>query len=161
MNSHYRKTLVFSYDILEQNKIIYEKLLRRIASIQRNVSKDFQLTEFEKYCGLFKEALANDLNTSNAVTILFDVLKDETLTNLTKIKLVESFDSVLSLGLLDSNMSKEIDASLQQHILEMIEKRKEAKLHKDFALADVIRANLLEEGIVLKDTKEGTIYEIL
>ncbi len=161
LNSHYRKTLVFSYDILEQNKVVYEKLLRRVSSIQANLSGEFQATDFEKYCTLFKEALKNDLNTSNAITILFDVLKDEGLTNLTKLKLIGSFDSVLSLGLLDSAISKTVDAELEQHILKMIEKRREAKMNKDFMLADTIRANLLDEGIVLKDTREGTTYEIL
>lgn len=161
LNSHYRKTLVFNYQGMEQNKIVYDKLLRKISSIKNNIEGELQSEQFENYHNAFKEALENDLNTSNALTVLFDVVKDESLTNTTKLKLIESFDTVLSLGLLDYNDSKEIDAELEQYILEMIEKRKEAKTNRDFALADQIRAELLEKGIVLKDTREGTTYEIV
>ena len=159
LNSHYRKTLVFSYEGMEQNKIVYEKLIRKIAAMKSNMEDELQLDKFENYKNLFKEALENDLNTSNAITVLFNVLKDENLTNKTKITLVESFDTVLSLGLLDSNSSKKIDTELEQYILTMIEKRKEAKINRDFVLADQIRDDLLANGIVLKDTREGTTYE--
>lgn len=161
LNSHYRKTLVFSYDILEQNKNVYEKLLRRCASIKEDAFGELDSTSFDKYSILFKEALENDLNTANAVTVLFDVLKDEELNNKTKLELIKSFDLVLSLGLLDSSNKKEIDESKEQYILEMIEKRKEAKVNRNFDLADKIREQLFNEGIVLKDTREGTVYEIL
>lgn len=159
LNSHYRKTLVFSYEGMEQNKIVYEKLIRKIATMKSNIEGELQLDKFENYKNLFKGALENDLNTSNAITVLFNVLKDEDLTNKTKITLVESFDTVLSLGLLDSNSSKKIDTELEQYILTMIEKRKKAKINRDFVLADQIRDDLLANGIVLKDTREGTTYE--
>ena len=129
--------------------------------MKSNIEGELQLDKFENYKNLFKGALENDLNTSNAITVLFNVLKDEDLTNKTKITLVESFDTVLSLGLLDSNSSKKIDTELEQYILTMIEKRKEAKINRDFVLADQIRDDLLAKGIVLKDTREGTTYEIL
>lgn len=161
LNSHYRKTLTFSYDILEQNKNVYEKLLRKCSSIKGDVSGELDLVTFEKYSTLFREALENDLNTANAVTVLFDVLKDEEISNKTKLELIKSFDSVLSLGLLDATDKKKIDLEKEQYILEMIEKRKEAKINRNFELADSIREQLLNEGIVLKDTREGTTYEVL
>lgn len=161
LNSHYRKTLVFSYEGMNQNKIVYDKLLRRCTSIKENVSGELDSAAFDKYSILFKETLENDLNTANALTVLFDVIKDEKLTNMTKVKLIESFDSVLSLGLLNSTSTKEIDTELEEYILEMIKKRKEAKTNRDFVLADQIRADLLEKGIILKDTREGTTYEMM
>lgn len=161
LNSHYRKTLVFSYQGMEQNKTVYDKLIRKVSSIKNNLDGELQSEKFEIYRESFKEALENDLNTSNAVTVLFDVLKDESLTNKTKLELIESFDKVLSLGLMDASDTKEIDPELESYILEMIEKRKEAKLNRDFALADQIRAELLDKGILLKDTREGTTYEIM
>lgn len=159
LNSHYRKTLVFSYQGMEQNKIVYDKLLRKVSSIKDNLEGEFEVEQFENYCNQFKSALENDLNTSNAITVLFDALKDDSITNTTKLKLVESFDTVLSLNLLN-NTSKEVDTELEQYILKMIEKRKEAKANRDFELADQIRSELLEKGIILKDTREGTTYEI-
>lgn len=161
LNSHYRKTLVFSYEGMNQNKIVYDKLLRRCTSIKENASGELDSVAFNKYSILFKETLENDLNTANALTVLFDVIKDEKLTNMTKVKLIESFDSVLSLGLLNSTSTKEIDTELEEYILEMIKKRKEAKTNRDFVLADQIRVDLLEKGIVLKDTREGTTYEMM
>lgn len=57
-------------------------------------------------------------------------------------------------------LTKEKSIVDESYILEMIEKRTEAKKNKDFALADSIRKELEEKGIVLKDTREGTIYEV-
>ncbi len=160
LNSHYRKTLVFSYEILEQNKNVYEKLIRRCKTIKEDASRNLNLEKFDIYSNQFKEALENDLNTANAVTVLFDVLKDEELNNKTKLELIKSFDSVLSLGLLKID-NKEINEDKENYILEMIEKRKNAKANRDFVLADSIREKLLNEGIILKDTREGTTFEIL
>ena len=78
----------------------------------------------------------------------------------TKRELVESFDKVLSLDLL-KNENKEIDASLEKYINEMILKRNEYKKNKDFGNADKIRDELKEKGILIKDTREGTIFEII
>ena len=74
----------------------------------------------------------------------------------TKKEIIKEFDKVLSLDLL----TKEKSIVDESYILEMIEKRTEAKKNKDFALADSIRKELEEKGIVLKDTREGTIYEV-
>ena len=161
LNSHYRKTLTFSYDILEQNKNVYEKLLRRCTSIKDDAFGELNNELFEKYSMLFKEALESDLNTANALTVLFELLKDEEVNNKTKLELIKSFDSVLSLNLLDSSVKKNINEAKEQYILDMIEKRKIAKQNRDFELADSIRDELLKDGIVLKDTREGTTYEII
>ena len=68
-----------------------------------------------------------------------------------------SWDSVLSLDLLKK---EEIDKELESYILSKIEDRKEAKKNKNFELADQIRNELLEKHIILKDTREGTTYEV-
>lgn len=154
LNSHYRKTLVFSYDALDQTKIQYEKLIRKVKSL----NKEGFLNEksFNEYQNKFKSSIGNDLNTASALTILYDVLKDDTLNDLTKLKLVESFDQVLSLDLLKED---EIDNDLKTYIEEKIKERNKAKQNKNFALADNIRNELLEKNIILKDTREGTTYE--
>jgi len=113
---------------------------------------------YEKYDNMFKDALADNLNTSNAITVLYDVLKSDT-TNSTKLALIESFDKVLSLNLIKKET--DVDSELLKYINDSIEKRKEAKKNKDYELADSIRKELLEKGIVLKDTREGTTFEVL
>ena len=114
--------------------------------------------QYDKYNNQFKETLADNLNTSNAITTLYDVLKAD-MNNSTKLSLIESFDKVLSLNLI--KQQEEIDEDLLKYINKCIEKRKEAKLNKDYNLADNIRKELEEKGIILKDTREGTTFEVI
>ena len=156
LQSHYRKQLLFTYDALDNATNAYNKLLSKIQSLKENNTGEIKDTE--KYNEKFKEALKDDLNTSVALTVLYDVLKSE-LNNASKLYLVGEFDKVLSLDLLKDN-KKEIDSDLEKYILDMISKRNDAKKEKNYALADEIRNELLEKGIMIKDTREGTIYEI-
>ena len=159
LQSHYRNQLIFSYDSLDIASNAYNKLKNRISQIKKNVN-ELQNIELDlEYLNKFKDALQNDLNTSNALTVLYDLLKDENISDDKKVKLIEEFDKVLSLSLLDD---EEINISEDEinYINEMIEKRKEAKKEKNFTLADEIRNNLEKQGIILKDTREGTTFEI-
>lgn len=156
LQSHYRKQLLFTYDALDNATNAYNKLLSKIQSLKENNTGEIKDTE--KYNEKFKEALKDDLNTSVALTVLYDVLKSE-LNNASKLYLVGEFDKVLSLDLLKDN-KKEIDSDLEKYILDMIAKRNDAKKEKNYALADEIRNELLEKGVMIKDTREGTIYEI-
>ena len=156
LQSHYRKQLLFTYDALDNATNAYNKLLSKIQSLKENNTGEIKDTE--KYNDKFKEALKDDLNTSVALTVLYDVLKSE-LNNASKLYLVGEFDKVLSLDLLKDN-KKEIDSDLEKYILDMIAKRNDAKKEKNYALADEIRNELLEKGIMIKDTREGTTYEI-
>ena len=158
LGSHYRKQLVFTYDALEIAKTSYNKLINKIKTIKKDNSK-LNNEVIKEYQNKFKETLENDLNTSSALTLLYDVIKDENLNNNSKLYLIEDFDKVLSLNLISEET--EIDEETKKYIEEMILKRKEAKINKDFELADKIRNELLEKGIAIKDTREGTIYEII
>ena len=158
LNTSYRKVLVFTYDTLDQARSTYQKLKNRIKTINSNLDGNIDTDKFNEYKNKFSEAISNDLNMPVALSVLYDVLKDD-ISNSTKIELVKSFDTVLSLDLLKEE-EKIVDSELEQYILDMIEKRKEAKMNKDFALADQIRDELLSKGIVLKDTREGVTYEI-
>jgi len=161
LQSHYKNQLVFTYESLDIAQNSYNKLLNKIKTIKKD-KEEINQEEFNKYNNLFKKSLEDNLNTSNAITVLYDVLKSN-INNNTKLSLIESFDKVLSLDLLKENNNEKnsnIDEDLVKYINEMIEKRIEAKKNKDFALADSIREELLNKGIVLKDTREGTIYEV-
>ena len=156
LQSHYKNQLVFTYDSLDIASNTYNKLLSKIKLVKKDDSVVDQ-ESFDKYNDEFKSALADNLNTSNALTVLYDVLKSD-LNNNTKLSLVESFDKVLSLDLLKED---KIDEKLVSYIEEMIEKRKIAKQNKDYELADAIRKELQEQGIILKDSREGTTYEVV
>ena len=158
LNSHYRNSLVFTYDSLDGAKNAFKKLKSRISSLSDE--GDEQTDKISEYRILFKDALENDLNTSLMITVLYDVLKDTSLNDHTKRFLIEDFDKVLSLDLL-VNEDKKIDTDLEEEILKKIEERKAAKKDKNFELADKIRDELLQKGIKLIDTREGTTYELI
>ncbi len=154
LNSHYRKQLVFSYEALNGAETAYKKLKNKIDLI--NEDGDLSEGDFDIYKSRFIDALANDLNTANAMTVLHDLIKDDMINGKTKIELIRSFDKVLSLDLLKKEHSVRED---DDKIKKLIETRNNAKKKKDFELADSIRDELLSKGIVLIDTREGTIYK--
>ena len=157
LSSHYRKVLTFSYDILDGASNEYNKLKSRISNIKEE--GDLQKEVFNNYVEKFKKSIEDDLNTSMCLTILYDLLKDNDTNGTTKIKIIEDFDKVLSLDLLKKEDST-IDKELESYIKDMIDKRNEYKKNKDYEKADVIREELKEKGILIKDTRDGTTYEL-
>ena len=154
LNSHYRKQLVFSFENLDQSENAYKKLINKINNIKDigEIDKD----NFGLYDNRFKECISDDLNTSNAITVLYDLLKDDNVNGKTKLELIKSFDKVLSLDLVKEN----VVSNKHDYIMSKIELRNNAKKNKDYEFADKIRNELLSEGIVLVDTREGTTYKM-
>lgn len=155
--SHYRKQLVYSLEGMQSATSAYNKLLGKIKAIKNDPSGKLEPEIFNKYRELFKEAISDDLNVANAITVLYDLLKDD-VTNKTKLEIIKSFDTVLSLDLLKDDV---VNDDLTAYINAKIEERNTFKANKDYAKADLIRKELLEKGIEVKDTKEGTTYEII
>lgn len=159
LQSHYRKPLEFSYEVLDNMENAYAKLRKAAA----NLDADTELDEraFAEYKNKFLDAIAEDLNTSMALTVVYEVLKAD-ISDKTKLALLNSFDEVLSLDLTAGELQEAdagVDMELESYILAKIEERKAAKAEKDFARADAIRAELLEQGIVLEDTREGVKWK--
>ena len=153
LQSHYRKPLVFSFEALDQAAGTYNKLKKRIADIKEEGSVDDAAVK--EWKNKFVEAVGNDVNTSMGITLLYDVLKAD-LNGATKRAIIGSYDEVLGLDLLKAEEKEEtgVDAELEAFVLAKIEERAAAKKEKNFALADAIRDELLEMGIVIKDTRE-------
>ena len=152
LNSHYRNQLVFSYANLDNMKSSYEKLKNKVSLLNREGW--FDKDRFDYYNDKFKSFISDDLNTANAISLIYELLKSDE-SDALKYNLISSFDQVLSLNLCTS---ESISLELRDYIEEKINERNKAKLAKNYALADEIRENLLKKGIVLKDTKEGTTY---
>ncbi len=170
LQSHYRKSLVFSWENMDNAKAAYQKLIARVAALDPNGEVDQAVFAAQKEG--FVKALDNDLNTSLAVTAVYDVLKADT-NGATKRALLADFDRVLCLDLLENadllraEQAAETEAApavadddFVRRIEELIEARKQAKKDKNYAEADRIRAYLAEQGVTLVDTKEGTTYRI-
>jgi cysteinyl-tRNA synthetase len=163
--THYRQQLNFTFDGLEAAKNALQRLydftdnLKRtkgeqdnpeIKPLIRKANEDFEM------------AMDDDLNTSEALGVLFTLIKDTNrLTDERKIsrsdadlvlEMIHRFDSVLGL------MKRE-ELILDEEVKALIEKRIQARKEKDFKLADQIRKDLEEKGIVLEDTSDGTKWK--
>ena len=168
LQSHYRKSLVFSWENMDNAKVAYNKLIARIAALDEGGEVDE--TVFAEQKAGFVKALDNDLNTSLAVTAVYDVLKANT-NDATKRALLADFDKVLCLNLLENaaKLNEEKNAEdaktpsddpFVREIEAMIEARREAKKAKNYAEADRIRNELAAKGVTLIDTKDGTTYKL-
>lgn len=157
LGSHYRNQLVFSWDALDGASKAYQKLKNKIRSLNR--TPDLHEEKLDYYQDKFKEAISNDLNTSSMLTLVYDVLKDSELSDFTKLYLIDDFDKVLSLGLIDEQ--EEVSEDIDILVKKKIEQRNEAKKNKDYKLADEIRDELLQRGIKLIDGRDGTTYDLI
>ena len=163
LQSHYRKTLTFSFEALDNATVAYNKLIAKIAALKADDSQQTDEAALEALREKFNKAMCNDLNTSLAITALYDVLKYKT-NDKTKLLLLDEFDQVLSLDLLkaaaevkkkaEEEAAKKLEG-VDPEILALVEERTAAKKAKNFARADEIRDMLKERGITLKDTPQG------
>ena len=158
LQSHYRRNLVFSWENLDNAALAYEKLIAKIATLRNEGQVD------EAAFGQLKErfvgALNGDLNTSLAVTAVYDVLKAKC-TDATKLAALADFDQVLQLNLiaaaesLRKKQAEEEAANADPEIDALVAARTEAKKAKNFAEADRIRDELKARGIEIIDTPQG------
>ena len=159
LQSHYRRNLVFSWENLDNAAGAYEKLIAKIATL--NPEGDVDQAAFEQLKEKFTGALNGDLNTSLAITVLYDVLKAKT-NDATKLYALGDFDKVLSLNLLEAaqalreKQAQEEQASADPEIDGLVQARTEAKKAKNFAEADRIRDQLKAMGVEIIDTPQGT-----
>ena len=159
LQSHYRKSLVFSDENLDNAKQAYEKLIARIAQlIAEGDSKAVDKARFDELKGSFKAAMDSDLNTAQAMTVLYDVLKADT-NAATKLALIEDMDKVLSVGLIE-HAQKAAKADEQEdipeEIMQLVQRRAEARKAKDFAQADALRDEITAKGFIIEETRQGT-----
>lgn len=184
LQSHYRRNLVFSYEAMDSAKTAYNKLITKISGL--NFADTTPIDE-EKYAALekdFTDAMDNDLNTALAITSVYNVLKSD-ICDAGKVKLIEDFDSVLSLSLikeakaLAAHLAEEkkaaaaaptsltvtcltpgVDAEKRADVEKLINDRADAKKAKDFVTADAIRDKLTAMGVTLKDGKNEVKWEL-
>ena len=150
LNSHYRKQLVFSFDALDKAKTVYNSLKNRINSIFID-SNPVDNSVIKVYTDKFIETIGEDLNTANAITLLYDVLKLD-VSSATKLEIIKIYDSVLSLDLISNDV-------IPQEVIDLANSRKIYKESKNYAAADEIRNKIKDLGYDIKATREG--YNII
>ena len=160
LQSHYRRSLVFSYPNLDNAATAYSKLVAKVAALL-----GAQGAPDEEACNQlrsdFRAAMDNDLNTSLAITAVYNLFKSDA-DSATKLAMVKEFDSVLSLNLIEaakklSEQGSGSDEELPQEVTQLLEKRKAARKEKNFALADELRDKIAELGYTVEETRQGTI----
>ena len=162
LQSHYRRNLVFSWENLDNAVVAYEKLVAKISALQDdgNVVPEDLDTLKER----FVNALNGDLNTSLAITAVYDALKAKT-TDATKLAAIADFDQVLSLNLIQAaaivreKEAAEATVSADPEIDALVAARTEAKKAKNYAEADRIRDELKARGIEIIDTPQGAKWK--
>ena len=174
LQSHYRRNLVFTFEGLDNAVVTYNKLIAKIAALKES-DEPIDEEAAAVLRGKFKEALDNDLNTSLAITALYDVLKYKT-TDHTKLQVLGEFDYVLSLNLLSAAAKKREELKKAQvkageftvvpegcdpdeAVEAQIRARNDAKKAKNFAEADRIRDELKAMGVEIIDTPQGVQWK--
>lgn len=152
LNSHYRKQLVFSYDALDKAKDVYNSLKGKIKSLVIN-NEVVDNSVLNLYIDKFKDTIGEDLNTANAITLIYDVLKLD-VSSSTKLEIIKKYDEVLSLNLLSFD-----SIDIPSEIVDLAEQRKNYKINHDYNSADMIRNKIRENGYDIKDTRDG--YNII
>ena len=174
LQSHYRRNLVFSYENLDNAMVTYGKLVAKIAALNPDSGEEVDQAAFDACKEKFVAALSNDLNTSLAITAVYDALKAKT-NDATKLALISDFDQVLSLDLLEkaAKKRKELSAAPKAGAFTIlsetgesdpaveakIQARQDAKKAKNFAEADRLRDELKAEGIELMDIPGGVRWK--
>ncbi|MEE0786081.1 MAG: cysteine--tRNA ligase [Oscillospiraceae bacterium] len=168
LQSHYRRNLVFSYENLDNAAGTFQKLVAKIAALQPEDGEAVDEAALAALQAKFRKALDNDLNTSLAITAIYDALKAKT-GAATKLAAIGDFDRVLSLDLLakaDAVRKAQttqvkavgevlIDGEDDPTIDALVKRRIDAKKAKDFALADQLRDELKALGIAVTDLPNG------
>ena len=172
LQSHYRKSLVFTWENLDNAVLAYNKLIAKIANLKDEGVVDE--TVRAEYRAKFMKEMDNDLNTAMAVTALYDVLKAGT-NDASKLAVIADFDTVLSLSLLEKAAAKRKEnagtAAVQTAggytitgegdpaVDALVMARYEAKKAKNFAEADRIRDELKAQGIEITDVAGGAKWK--
>lgn len=174
LSAHYRQQLNFSEDLLESAKASIERIYNAIGNLENlidevsreemNEEEKAYLESLNKYKEKYIEKMDDDFNTADAITAIFDLIKD-TNTNITinssKELAQKALELIRELGAPLGMFQKSTKGNLEEEIEALIAKRQQARKDRDFALADKIRDELKDRGIVLEDTPQGVRWKMI
>lgn len=155
LGTHYRKRLLFSWDVLDSAKSSFNRLKQNIIRMkeENNPGKGGEEKIIKLYKTDFHESINDDLNMPQALSVMWETVRNNKLSDKAKLDLLYDFDKVLGLDL--DKVTEEKTSDVPAEIMELINKRNEAKNAKDFKLADEIRSKLKELGYEIIDKKDG------
>lgn len=158
-SAHYRKELRFSYEALDSTQTALYRLRSKVQSFG-DLDIDGHEVSSNKYMQAAREALADDFNMPQFVSILWQILDDQELSDKDKKALVVNFDEVLGLDLLTGKIENAEGGSIDMNdlpegIKALVAEREEARSDKNWKRADEIRDELHKNGFEIKDSKDG------
>ncbi|MBQ7360541.1 MAG: cysteine--tRNA ligase [Lachnospiraceae bacterium] len=173
LSAHYRSPLNFSADLMEAAKSGYERIVTCVANLKYlldakteeaglSAEEETLLTEAKQFVTRFDEAMDDDCNTADAISVIFELVKFvNTNADGTKSKaFIQALkDEVVMLSDICGLIVEKKEEMLDEEIENLIAERQAARKEKNFARADEIRDILLEKGIELKDTREGVKWQ--
>lgn len=156
LGAHYRKRILFGEEILKNASNSFDRLKRKVLELKENVG-DAQFGEMEsqigrRYLDRFRSAVFNDLNTPQALAIMWEMLGDNEMDNSDRYGLLLNFDNVFGLGL-DKIQPERIETN--QETERLLEEREDARKDKDWKKADNLRDEIYNSGFIIEDTPEG------
>jgi cysteinyl-tRNA synthetase len=149
LSGHYRQQLMFSWEAMDSAKQSYERLKNIVEELQETAGEEKGEVE-QSHHEKFLEAVNDDINTPQALAVVWDLLREKELSPETKLATVEEFDSVLGLNLLEKE-----DLEIPQEIIDLAEQREQARAEKDWAKSDTLRDEIAAKGWQILDGKEG------
>lgn len=172
LSAHYRSPLNFSDTLVESAKASLERILTAMGRLQDalNSAEDKELTEEEKgflskfkdYVTRYENAMEDDLNTADAISVIFEMVKQAN-ANISsenaKAVVLEVYNTIGKLCDILGIITKVEKEILDSDIEALIEERQAARKAKNFARADEIRDTLAAQGIILEDTREGVKWK--
>jgi cysteinyl-tRNA synthetase len=171
LSAHYRNPINFSKELMEQSKKALDRLYNGKFHLEYLLSKaeDREISEEEKkmlkqvdgYVEDFINSMEDDINTADAIASLFELIKftNSNFDEKTPKSVIQyAYDNLVKMSKILGILYKENEI-LEDEIMELIEKRTQARKNKDYRLADKIRDQLKEMGIVLEDTPEGVKWK--
>ncbi|MCK4259704.1 MAG: class I tRNA ligase family protein [Halanaerobiales bacterium] len=158
LNAHYGKTTNFTWDGLDGSQKALNRLRINVKKF-RNATNHLDKPELlKKYQERFENAINDDINIPEALGILWELVRNPEMVSKEVYSLILDWDRIFGL-----DVSQEIEKrqELSEELMKLIEERKEARANKDWAHSDALRDQLKEHGVIVKDTKEGMVWEII
>lgn len=159
LTSHYRSFLSFSDEALKSAQTAYFKLKRLISGLQQD--QDFAADLAQSYHERIYEALCDDLNAPKAIGLIWDLVQDKAVGGKQKLELLRQVDRIMSLNLLDFTDFPELHIQVPEAVQALAQQRWDARLKRDFAEADRLRALIAEQGFDIQDAKEDFLVVLL
>jgi len=174
LSGHYRTQLNYSVDLLDSAKVSLQRFTNAIAKLEELFSetKVEELTEvdakfaknLERYKQKYIEKMDDDFNTADAISVMFDAIRDININingDSSKAIIKLAIGLIRELGGPLGILEKKKKITLEDEVEELIKKRKQARIDKDWALSDKIRDDLKAKGIVLEDTPQGVRWKLI